>query len=137
MRKYIIIGVCTLIVLFGFNSCKKYLDVVPDNVATLDNAFATRIEAQKFLFTCYSWMPQNGNVDGDPAMLGGDEMWLGPTSPYYYFNIAKGYQNVVSPYGANFWTQFYQGIRDCNIFLENIDKVPGIRETEKEDGLLK
>jgi hypothetical protein len=131
MKRYTIIGAFTIITLLAFSSCRKYLDVVPDDVATLDNAFATRIEAQKFLFTCYSWMPHNGDVNGDPAMLGGDEMWLSPTTPYYYFNIAEGHQNVVDPYGGNFWKQLYQGIRDCNIFLDNIDKVPDMDETEK------
>ncbi len=26
----------------------------------------------------------------------------------------------------------FRGIRDCNIFLENIDKVPGMQEREKK-----
>ena len=39
------------------SACNDYIDVVPDNVATLDNAFALRNEAEKYLFTCYSYLP--------------------------------------------------------------------------------
>lgn len=31
------------------SACNDYIDVVPDNVATLDNAFALRNEAEKYL----------------------------------------------------------------------------------------
>lgn len=130
MKKNIIKGILGLIFLTLISSCKQYLDVVPDNVATLDNAFTMRNQAEKFLFTCYSFMPDDGNVDRDPAMLGGDEIWRIATNNGTFFNLARGYQNKVSPYGDS-WTSLYQGIRDCNIFLENIGKVPDIDESER------
>jgi hypothetical protein len=34
------------------SGCADYLDIVPDGVATMDNAFSTRINAEKSLFTC-------------------------------------------------------------------------------------
>lgn len=37
----------------SISACKKYLDVVPDNVAVIENAFKLRNEAEKYLFTCY------------------------------------------------------------------------------------
>ncbi|MDF2476597.1 MAG: RagB/SusD family nutrient uptake outer membrane protein, partial [Sphingobacterium sp.] len=37
-------------------SCSKYLDIVPDNVGTLDYAFRNRNEAENYLFGCYSTM---------------------------------------------------------------------------------
>jgi hypothetical protein len=129
MKKYIIYGVIVLLAVVSFSSCKNYLDVVPDDVATLDNAFATRIEAQKYLFTCYSYMPRNGDLGDDPGMVGGDELWRFATEGGY-FNVAQGYQNVVSPYGDR-WQQYFEAIRDCNIFLDNISKTPDIEETEK------
>jgi hypothetical protein len=114
-------------------SCKKsYLDVVPDNVATLDNVFANRTEAEKYLFTCYSYLPQEGNPDKNPGFSGGDEAWTyWPMTQDYFFldpyNIARGEQNKANP-NMNYWDEFdghnlWQGIRTCNIFLENIDKV--------------
>ncbi|WP_344981009.1 RagB/SusD family nutrient uptake outer membrane protein [Compostibacter hankyongensis] len=129
MKKPLITGIFILIIISALSSCKQFLDVVPDNVATLDNAFATRNEAQKFLFTCYSYMPNDGDLADDPALVGGDELWRFATEGAY-FNIAQGYQNVVSPYGDR-WGTYFQGIRDCNIFLDNVDRVPDLMETEK------
>jgi hypothetical protein len=118
-----------IITLVTFSSC-NYLDVVPDNVATLDNAFTLEVQAKKFLFTCYSFMPRNGDWNSDPAMFGGDEIWIQTDYGGSIFNIAKGFQNVVNPYGSQ-WSNLFQGIRDCNIFLANIGKVPDMTETEK------
>lgn len=129
MNKTIFIGISIVLMVSGFSSCKKFLDVVPDDVPTLDNAFATRIEAQKYLFTCYSYMQKNGDLADDPAMAGGDEIWEIDTRGAY-FNLAKGLQKVVSPYGDR-WSVLFKAIRDCNIFLDNIQKVPDMDDTEK------
>jgi hypothetical protein len=110
-------------------SCKKFLDIVPDNVATLDNAFANRTEAEKFLFTCYSYMPHNGQQDDDPSMFGTDELWQ-EANAAGYLNIPMGFQKIVDPYGDR-WGKFFNAIRDCNIFLENIEKVPDMSESER------
>lgn len=130
MKKYIAIAILLPVILSMITSCKKYLDILPDDVATLDNAFATRSEAKKYLFTCYSYMPKDGNVDDDPAMQGGDEIWRIVSRGNGMFNIARGLQNVVSPYGDK-WTNLYKGLRDCNIFLENINRVPDMDQSEK------
>src|SRR5690554_2848158 len=85
-------------------SCEKgFLDVVPDNVATIDNAFANRQEAEKFLFTCYNYMPQEGHPETNPAMNTGDEFWVywpitsGDAWSLEPYNIARGLQNKVNP----------------------------------------
>lgn len=110
--------------------CDNYLDIVPDNVATLDNAFTVRTQAEKFLHTCYSYMPRNGDLGSDPAMLGGDEIWRINERGGAMFNIARGLMNVVSPYGDN-WQLMYRALRDCNIFLENIEKVTDMEAPER------
>ncbi|MEC3879528.1 RagB/SusD family nutrient uptake outer membrane protein [Parapedobacter sp. 10938] len=124
---YVIIFASTL----TFMSCSKYLDVIPDNIATIENAFTLRTQAEKFLFTCYSYLPRDGDINLDIAMTGGDELWIHPNIGNYYFNVARGFQNVVNPYGNGHWGQLYQGIRNCNIFIENIDQVPDLNETDK------
>ena len=55
MKKLIYIAGCLL--LLSAPGCKNFLDVVPDNVPTIDNAFTIRQEAMKYLFTCYSYLP--------------------------------------------------------------------------------
>ncbi len=123
-------------------SCADYLDVVPDNIATIDYAFRDRESAEKFLFTCYSYMPDMGYIR-DPAMMGSDEIWSHDidrtdhmVSNTYYLKL-PGRQNVNDPL-LNFWDgrqngkNLFIGIRDCNIFLENIDKVVDLARDERD-----
>ncbi|NII27689.1 RagB/SusD family nutrient uptake outer membrane protein [Pseudoflavitalea sp. X16] len=128
--------------ILAIQACKKgYLDIVPDNVATIDNAFANSIEAEKYLYTCYTYLPQEGHPDKNPAFSGGDEAWTyWPMTEDYFFldpyNIARGNQNRSNPY-MDYWHGFdnktlWQGIRTCNIFLENIDKVADLQPYIKE-----
>lgn len=123
-------------------SCKKYLDVIPDNVATIDYAFTLRTSAEKYLFNCYSYMPANGHFNTNPGMSAGDEVWymdppMDVSGAVNFWNIARGQQNTSGPFG-DFWTGNRQGknlwiaIRDCNIFLENIQRVPDMNDYEKD-----
>jgi hypothetical protein len=120
-------------------SACDYLDIVPDMIATIeDNAFSMRSQAEKFFFTCYSYLPPAGSYNEDPALLGGDEIWL--STEYSAANNAKslalGNQRPNYPY-FNFWTgnsggkALYRGISDCNIFLANIGRVPDITDEER------
>ncbi|GGC12378.1 starch-binding protein [Parapedobacter defluvii] len=126
----------TLIVipLFLVSSC-TYLDVVPDNVATVDNAFTMRNTAEKYLFTCYSYLPKTGNHIYDPAVLGADEMWS-IRENWASLSVVRGFQNVVNPF-FDYWVGYeggiplFHGIRDCNIFLANIHKVQELTELER------
>src|SRR6218665_2705339 len=122
-----------ILIFLGGVSCKKsYLDIVPDNIATIDNSFTSTIEAEKFLFTCYSFLPKEGDPDSNPGFNAGDELWLywEPVLDFFYkdpYRIARGQQNKSTVY-MNYWNGYdsrsmWQGIRDCNIFLENIEKV--------------
>jgi len=118
---------------FVISSCNDYLELIPDNVATVDTAFSLRNTAERYLFTCYSWLPDHGSITGNPAFMAGDEFWPtlnnGLTSGS---SIAMGLQNVQSPL-FNHWDGFgFKGIRDCNIFLDNIHRVPDIEEQERE-----
>jgi hypothetical protein len=118
----------------GIHSC-NYLDVVPDNVATIDYAFANRNTAEKFLYTCYNDRLPVGDLSGDPAR-GSDETMqrdaMGmPVSIFTSSQLARGLQNVTSPYFDN-WATYYKAIRNCNIFLENIPQVQvDMREEER------
>lgn len=123
-------------------SCKKFLDVVPDNVATIESAFTTRAAAEKYLFTCYSYMPGHADPNGNPAFMGADEMVVAEEVAAFRGvtvgnQIGRGYQNVVEP-NMNYWDggqggkPLFQGIRNCNIFLENAAKVPDIQEFERK-----
>lgn len=132
--KKILYSVTFLMIILS--SCGKYLDVVPDNVATLEYAFRDKVGAEKFLFTCYSYLPNFGDPASDPAILGSDEVWIHGENSWYATalgnfnsnNLKRSKQNVSNPL-LNFWDSGNSGsnlwiaIRDCNIFLESIHLV--------------
>lgn len=137
MRKLIYAIFCGLI--FILSSCSDFLDVVPDSVPRIENAFTLRVEAEKYLFTCYSYMPAHGSANGNPAFLGGDEVWITTKNRDRWalnaWRIATGAQNANAPY-CDFWrgnnvSDLYQAINDCNIFLENVGKVPDLEVWER------
>ncbi|MCD8741030.1 RagB/SusD family nutrient uptake outer membrane protein [Mucilaginibacter roseus] len=138
---------CIVALLSG--SCKKYLDIVPDNVATIDNAFTLRNEAEKFLFTCYSYLPKDGNPLYNAGYMTGDEVWTSLEEREfiaYGWRAARGGQNAAEPY-MDAWNGRYSGggpgdnyglykaIRNCNIFIENVQdlsKVPDLTIDERQ-----
>lgn len=118
-------------------SCKKYLDVVPDNIATIEYAFRMRTTAKKYLYTCYSYIPNQADISSG-FMFTGDDMWY-PSYPNGSapWEIARGSQNINSPYldywnGAGANKPMWRGLRECNIFLENVELVPDLDSIEKE-----
>ncbi len=123
-----------------FSAC-DYLDVVPDNVATIDNAFTSRETAEKFLFTCYSYMPYHSSPFSQAFFLGHEFWTYRPSDGNFYhpFEImARGNQGIVSP-SFNYWEgknngrPMFIGLRDCNIFLERMNGViPGLDEFGKK-----
>lgn len=130
------------IVLAGCLTSCSWLDIVPDNVATMEMAFSTRTNAEKMLYTCYNYIPSTASPWSNPGIGSSDEVWNCAEKTYYYtnesaFRIAKGLQNVSDPY-LNYWSgtgggsNLFIGIRDCNIFLENVNLVPDMDIVEKE-----
>jgi len=123
-------------------SCKKFLDVTPDGVGTIDYAFRNRNEAENYLFSCYAYLQRFSDVTTDPAFTTSTEI-IYPSnlinSDYNVtgFNLIKGNQSAANP-GLNTWDgqngsyNFYRSIRLCNTMLENIDKPIDLTELEKK-----
>ncbi|WP_372932848.1 RagB/SusD family nutrient uptake outer membrane protein [Mariniphaga sediminis] len=136
------IKILVVVVALFLSACNDYLDIVPDNIATIDHAFKTRAQAEGFLFTCYSSLPNHADPFSNPAFLAGDEMVIyDQKANNYYPNISatrigRGEQYAIDPY-LNFWDgqqsgkNLFIGIRDCNIFLENIHKTKDLDEFER------
>lgn len=123
-----LIKIITTFFLIGLISC-DFLDVVPNDTATLDHAFSNRSVAEKFLRTCYSHLPDPTNPFYYPSYFTSrDEFDYGRenrTGNTVAGLISQGQQNANDPY-QNYWSgrqggnSLYIAIRDCNIFLENV-----------------
>lgn len=134
-----------IFIVFIFIQCSDFLNIVPDNIPTIEYSFNNREEAEKFLYGCFSFLPSHADINANPALVGGDEVWL--IDPIYTFGspnlwyIARGDQGTETPL-ANYWSsktsdsakggkRLFTGLSDCNIFLENIDKPFDLQEYEK------
>lgn len=115
--------------MFLLTSCNSFLDIVPDNVPVIDHAFTNAMEAEKYLFTCYSYLPGSGEPSGNIGMTAGDEIWLNMpnhvAAPAWDY-IAKGVRSADRSQpdfwkGSDYTYALFVGIRDCNTFLENIE----------------
>lgn len=123
-------------------SCKKYLNVAPDNVGTLDYAFRNRNEAENYLFGCYSTMQKMYDVKYNAGFTTSSEI-IYPnnlTATFFDqqgFDLIRGLQTASSPIlnywgGSNGGVAIFQGLRRCNIMLENIDKPIDLSASEKK-----
>lgn len=141
MRIQKIFSIIALSILTG---CTDFLDVVPDNIATIEMAFNNRTNAEKYLATCYSYIPLYGAQQDNPGLTSGNDIWFytmedASFNNKWSFGIANGLQNTSDPLnnywdGGNGGKQLYRAIRDCNIFIENVSdrtKVADLDETER------
>lgn len=137
-------SIISLLIAGSLCGCSDYLDVVPDNIATIDMAFNNKVNAEKYLATCYSYVPLYGALRDNPGLTAGNDVWFYTMEDQYFdnkwsFGIANGLQNVNDPLN-NYWDggyggkALYQAIRDCNIFIENVSdrsRVVDLEETER------
>jgi len=130
------------LLLLSAPSCKKYLDVVPDDTGTLDYAFRNRNEAENYLFTCYATLQQFADPTTNVGFTTSSEI-IYPNNLTAHplvetgFNLIRGTQNSANV-GLNYWDgendgkAIYRSIRRCNIMLENIDKPVDLSAAEKQ-----
>lgn len=135
----------TIVLVLSLTSCKKYLNVTPDNVGTIDYAFRNRNEAENYLFGCYStlqalqypWLDPGFATSGEIVYPGPNEIKENQGVNPVGFNMMRGTQTSGEP-GLNYWDgseggqAMFTAIRRCNIMLENIDKPIDLGESEKK-----
>ena len=115
------------------HSC-EFLDVVPDDTSTLDDAFKTETNAGNFIYGCYSVMPAFLDFRNNEAWATTPEMIGSPhwTSEWFYYLIVQRCNYSPAYGGSALWKNMYDGIRNCWIFLNNIDKTVPVKWTQEE-----
>jgi hypothetical protein len=134
--------ICVVVVVLLGVSCKKYLDLAPDNTGTLEYAFRNRNETENYLFTCYATLQQFANATTNAGFTTSGEI-IYPNNLTKHpidetgFNMLRGTQNSSQP-GLNYWDgensgqAVFRSIRRCNTMLENIDKPVDLSAGEKK-----
>ena len=132
----------------GLISCNKALDMAPAGKIELTDVFADEEKVGAFLNTCYNFIPSKGvryYFWSRGPVEWSDEAW--DTDAQAEPTLASGrvYNGGVSagdnpmeflvsiPAGnGNFWGRYWEGIRDCNLFLANISSAQVSSESQRE-----
>ncbi|WP_380936008.1 RagB/SusD family nutrient uptake outer membrane protein [Sphingobacterium bambusae] len=139
MRKTAYIILASILMLC---SCSKYLDVVPDNTLKLEDLFNLKIDAYNALAKVYSYLPNDDKTHVTSWTLG-DE-WVGRldlnnnNGDLRAMRIMRGLQSQTSPQlglwsGTEGGKPLYEGMRQADVFLMNIDNVRDMSDGEKAD----
>src|ERR1044072_739309 len=120
----------SIVLLLSLAYCKKdFLERAPGTNLSLDKIFADPVLASNFGDNSYQfrindyhrWGASNTRTStshlSDEAVAQGDA--AASVLPFYgglYHSTTNDINTV--------WDQSYQGIRNCNVMLENMDKVP-------------
>lgn len=111
-------------------SC-NYLDIVPDEVPTEDDAFATIQAAENFLYSCYSYIPNPRNGTESLDFFTGDEV-VTPFEHETFANFPKGNYTANNPV-ISYWNTLFSGIKQCYILINNIHKTPSLDKSISDD----
>lgn len=125
MKSYIrnfIIVFATLLCTTGCN----FLDVVPDETTNEKDAFQNPSLAERFLYSCYSFLPNPRHETSSLDLLTSDEV-VTPWEHETFANFPKGNYNSSEPI-ISYWNTLFGGILRCYILLNNINTVPNMTE---------
>ncbi len=130
MKSYIIKKILPVVlVLFVFSACKK-LDLVPTDRFTDVNYWTTTAKANGVLNTAYSQMFNNNRFFLNEALS--DNAYNGRGDNEGAASIAAGTYDASLGRIKSEWNDHYTGIKTCNLFLDNVDKVPNMDGALKE-----
>lgn len=128
MKKYLIylFAVCSILV---YTSCQGYLDVIPEESAKDNDAFKDREAAKRYLYSCYSYLPNSRHTPNSLDMLTSDEV-ITAFEHEIFANFPKGNYTAVNPI-ISYWDILFQGIRQCYLLIDNVDDVPNLDSEDK------
>jgi hypothetical protein len=128
MKKIYTKGLVLLGLLSVLFSCKSDLEKEPIELQTLDQIFNSKdsagVNAERFLIDIYTRLPRTLNRVGDDYLdAATDDAISSNTANVSVQQLALS-TSTSDNYQDNQWANFYAGIRQVNIFVNNIDKVP-------------
>ena len=134
--KYALPTLCAALIVPLFWSCDKFLDRQEDETLTFDKIWSTRADTYKYWLTTMSYLPDDVNDFQYSPWLGGtDEGTVAHRDREIHKMILGSWNPSNIPwYQMN---RFYQGIRECNIFLQNVDRCEDMYLTEEEKEMWK
>lgn len=117
--KKLYIAACFCLALMN-TSCDSFLDKQEDEALTFDKIWNTRENTEKYWRNAMSFLPNDaGDWSYAPWHAATDEAILAWTRDSEKINAGSWNPSNVPYYEMN---HYYKGIRECNIFLQNVDR---------------
>ena len=125
--RYRILYLLLLYIFFG-QSCKK-LDQAPTDRYTDFNYWTTPANAEALLNTAYGQMFRSDYFFYNEGLS--DNAYVGRGDQNNAFTISSG--SFIPSLGRfdDEWSTHYQGIKSCNVLLDNIDRIPNYPTDQK------
>lgn len=122
--------IASVALLAGLYSC-NYLDVVPDETTTIEDTWADADKAREYLYSCYGYLPNPAISQSSLDQMTGDEV-ITSFEHESFASFPKGNYSASNPV-ISYWNSFFQGIRQCYMCINSLDKVPDLDATLKSD----
>lgn len=128
-------------------SCNKQLDMAPDGYFSLEEVFNDNLKVEAFLNSCYEQIPAKGNryfFWSRGPVVWSDEAWdadaeAEPTliSGRLYNGDASAANHPITNVSGeggngNYWDRYWAGIRNCTIFISQIDEATVSSESNRK-----
>ena len=114
-----------LSLLLAVTGCEK-LDLIPENTFTDASYWTSTEKALTFLNTAYSQLYSSNHFFYNEALS--DNAYNGRGDNAGAASIASGTYDASLGRIQGEWDSRYAGIKTCNLFLENVDRVPDMDE---------
>ncbi len=139
MLKKISIYVAITAACLAASSCEKFLAVDLSDQASLEEVFSKSETTHRYLAHLYSYLPLEEDVVGSNGWpVGRSDQALFSWYQYVYYNLYRTGNYSSSTMKSSpityfdYWRANYQGIKQCSIFIENVDKdMEDTEETKK------
>ena len=125
--KYLFCG----LFLLGLSAC-NYLDIVPDEVVKEEDSYETPDLVRNYLYSCYSFLPTNRAISNNAYW-----MMCGAETSFYRKEMFSTFNE--GTYGpsslhmtSDTWSPIWEGIRQCYMFLDILDKAKNLVPTDKQ-----
>ncbi len=121
--------ILTVFVLWAmtFSSC-DYLDIVPDEIPTEEDAFKDTQALLRYLYSCYGYIPNPRHQTESLDLFTADEVISGAAHETFT-HFPEGNYSASTPV-ISYWNTLFTGIRQCYLLLDNIEMVPGVTQEE-------
>lgn len=117
---------CCAVVALLNTSCEDFLDRQEDEKLTFDKIWEKGSDVRAYWITTMSFLPHEFRYkiwgDGDPYTAASDEATSSFNRDYRWINLGSWNPSSVPYYDNIGMAKYYRGIRECNVFLQNVDR---------------